>query len=170
MQLAGREIYYILIKRRGILLLIIFILAEIIMSVSGIRNSRDIIYAVEDDKVQYTEYMEVLSGPHTEEKKVFVNDLFQQVQKAKEKQNETVDHYIRGEAGKEEFYRTSEESEELLSHEQIINLLENQLLYISENPEQRYWIYENGWIGFFKSNSMDILLMVIILVGVLGFP
>ncbi|MCU6761687.1 ABC-2 family transporter protein [uncultured Roseburia sp.] len=167
MQLAGREIYHILIKRRGILLLIIFILAEIIMSVSGIRNSRDIIYAVEDDKVQYTEYMEVLSGPHTEEKKVFVNDLFQQVQKAKEKQNETVDRYIRGEAGKEEFYRTSEESEELLSHEQIINLLENQLLYISENPEQRYWIYENGWIGFFKSNSMDILLMVIILVGVL---
>jgi hypothetical protein len=119
--------------------------------------------ALESNREQYGAYMDEFQGKCTAEKEQAIADEYQRLDSAKAKLQTLYDGYYNGNIPKAEFERESAILTSAIANSKGFDLLYSQYIYVRENPENRFFVYTNGWDGLLASDNLDIFLVLLIL-------
>lgn len=159
------EIKKVLIYQRGVWFIPLLMLLKI-ASIAMLDHGAD--FGVETHKEEYLFYLEQVKGPMTEETQHFLRNESEKIASAKiNLENLYMDYYngviynqVMSEA---ELDALSRPFEEQIEKERGFQLIHDQYMYIRENPENRYFIYINGWNGLLAHERLDLPMLFLLL-------
>jgi hypothetical protein len=119
--------------------------------------------AIESSKEEYMVYASMFQGKCDPETEQAIESEFQRIDSAELGLRKLYDDYYDGKMTKEALERESAELEASLANARGFGAFYSQYVYVRENPENRYFMYTNGWSGLLADDSSDILLVLLIL-------
>ncbi|MEG0751070.1 MAG: DUF5050 domain-containing protein [Oscillospiraceae bacterium] len=160
-KLLGFEFEKMLLKRKGILIIFIFILLKIIFL--AVSNDNINLF-VEDNKELFFEYDSRFSGLVTEEKSALIETEYRRINDAKLRTDTLYSDLENGIISYDEFVKEVAIADEYASKQWAFNAIYNKYQYANENPSQRYFLYDNGWNALLSSERLDVIFILLILV------
>ena len=169
-KLPGREEGYILSivvyelrkmlrYRKGAIFLALFFLLKIALLVgSDIPANPD----MEEEKETYFYYLDQISGPMTEETDRFMSEESVAMSSADSAVQTAYTKFYDGLISEKLLTETVTPLMERLDNRSGFNVAYQQYLYVRQAPENRSFLYTNGWDALLSHNSMDFLLVLII--------
>lgn len=159
------EIKKVLIYQKGAWFILLFILLKI-LSLAVLDNGADL--EVEAYKEDYLHYLERVKGTLTEETQSFLREQSEKIASAKVKlENLYMDYYngvrYNQVMTEEELDSLSKPFEEQIEKEKGFQLIYDQYLYIRENPDNRYFLYTNGWNALLAHERLDLPMFFLLL-------
>lgn len=142
----------------------LFILLSLLLMIAALAagdvpaNSVEELYGEE-----YSFYMNQLEGAYTPEKELFLEEEAERISEAKISLQKLYNNYYDGKISETYFKAGIEECERIIKNERGFEVIYEQLLYIKENPENRYFMKTNGWNGLLADKTLDLFLTVTIL-------
>lgn len=119
---------------------------------------------VELNSKPYSFYLDQVKGPVLEKTETFFTEEAKKISNANVALRKAYDDYYDGKISKKEFLAVSRPLEEIVQNEKGFNLLFYQYSYVREQPDNRYFLYTNGWDGLLSHDSLDFLFLLLLLV------
>ncbi len=149
---------------------LIYILGFLILSLFGLfitdsaYNDRIELYQDE-----YNYYLDQVKGRLTDEKEALLEDEAKQMAQVEVQLTQLYNTYYKGDISEEEFEQKRTDWEKILKNEQGFEEIFQQYLYVAENPENRFFIYPNGWYGLFDVKYSELFLFIVIVLLITRF-
>jgi len=149
---------------------LIYILGFLILSLFGLfvmdsaYNDRIELYQDE-----YNYYLDQVKGRLTDEKEALLEDEAKQMAEVDIQLTQLYNAYYKGDISEEEFEQKRIDGEALLKNKQGFEEIFQQYLYVAENPENRFFIYPNGWYGLFDVKYSELFLFIVIVLLITRF-
>ncbi len=159
------ELKKILIKQHVLLVLAILLVVQ--AGYIGFRGlyTRTVSKVAENNHEIYEEYSRTLQGEWNPEKDAQLDEWLQERDACFVEYNTLVDQMLMGEITDEELYTYYENTPFCQNqYAEVLDELDQQRMYIKENPDQRYMMKTNGWIYFFEDHFVYALYFVLLLV------
>lgn len=165
MKVFSFEIKKILFYQKGIW----FILILVALKIAGLTISTNgVDLSVEKYKKDYLFYLEQVKGQLTNETKNYLREESEKIAAAKIKLNNLyMDYYnsvlnnqVMSEA---ELDSLSRPYEKQIEREKGFQLIYDQYMYIRENPNNRYFLYTNGWNALLAHEQLDLPMFFLLL-------
>lgn len=118
---------------------------------------------IEMNTSQYSVYLKQVQGSYSEETERFFANEAAKISDATVALQKVSDAYYDGNMGKQEFLAASDSLVSILQNEKGFQLIYDQYTYIRENPDNRYFLYTNGWEGLLANDSLDFLWLLLLL-------
>ena len=160
MQMIIYEVKKMYLHHKGLVFLALFVLLSFLLLFASDKSFNP---ALEENKSQYTAYLDVVKGNLSTEKEQFLTDESRSLNEGKASLNKLYDNFYDGQMSEDDFDRERIPLEELLSNQDGFELIFEQYVYVRENPSQRFMLYRNGWDALLSNDSLDFLLILIIL-------
>ncbi|MBU5426896.1 hypothetical protein KQI41_10785 [Tissierella pigra] len=159
------EIKKVFIYQKGAWFILLLVLLKI-LSLIILDNGSDI--RLEADKEDYLFYLEQVKGALTEETQSFLRDESGKIASAKVKLENLYSDYYDGVIynqvmPEEELDSLSKPFEEQIEKEKGFQLIYDQYMYIRENPDNRYFLYTNGWNALLAHERLDLPMFFLLL-------
>ncbi|REK77627.1 ABC transporter permease [Paenibacillus paeoniae] len=119
---------------------------------------------IELNASQYAFYLNQVKGAYSEESEHFFANESAKISETKVKLKEASDDFYDGNINESEYILISTPLEEILQYEKGYKIIYDQFIYIREEPEQRYFLYTNGWDGLISNDNLDFLYILLLLV------
>ncbi|TCO72166.1 ABC transporter permease [Marinisporobacter balticus] len=149
------------IHQKGILFVGLFIVLSMILL---FVRDKPVNLSFEESRSQYDVYLEKVEGRLTEQTEQFLLDESHKINQAKINLDKVYDSYYDGNITEDDFLQERNHLEEVLYNQDGFERIFEQYLYVRENPEQRYFLYTNGWDGLLSNDNLDFLIVLLILV------
>ena len=148
------EAYKILIMKKGIMIIVLFILGS-----GYFYSNHD--YYLSGGELTYKEYMNKLEGPLSREKEVFLKKEKKKYKEAIRKTEEIEDMYNNEEITMLESMNLKEKYERILINYPIFEKVWKKYEFVKENPESEF-VYDSGYKLLFntKDNSMKVAVIL----------
>lgn len=154
------ELRKIFVHRKGILIVFLFCLLSIaVLSITDVPKDRPQDQAGEE----YKYWIDLLCGPLDTSKEEMIQDTSKEISDANIALAELRNKYYAGEISFEQYDNQQQKIEAVLTNESGFNVIYNQYRYISENPENRYFVATNGWSGLLKQDISQTILFIVTL-------
>ncbi len=149
---------------------LIYILGFLILSLFGLF----VTYSAYNDRIElyqdeYNYYLNQVKGRLTDEKEALLEDEAKQMAQVEVQLTQLYNTYYKGDISEEEFEQKRTDWEKLLKNEQGFEEIFQQYLYVAENPENRFFIYPNGWYGLFDVKYSELFLFIVIVLLITRF-
>ncbi|WP_438431480.1 DUF5050 domain-containing protein [Gorillibacterium sp. sgz500922] len=118
---------------------------------------------MELNRSEYQFYLHQVQGPYSEATGSFFSKEAARISDAKVALQRITDNFYDGEIGEQEFLTQSETLANLLKNETGFKLAYKQYVYVREHPDQRDFLYTNGWDGLLSNDSLDLLFVLLVL-------
>lgn len=128
--------------------------------------SRSVDMTIEANKSSYVLLMHKIFGKNNAYKTNSINDLVKEVNDANNKILKKADKYESGEISQTDYIDYSFKLSEILSQKDIVERINSQKEYVTQDQKHRYYIYENGWTNLLQNTGIDILLFIFILLSI----
>lgn len=144
--------------QKGILILLLCLLCRILVLLV-----MDVPYddKLEQNRESYQFYLEQIDGKLDEEKAVFLEEEAEKIAKATSDFQTQYDDI--NSMTQEEWTKRAESIAKTLENESGFDVIYEQYLYVKEEPEQRYFLYTNGWNSLLANDSLDWFTVILIL-------
>lgn len=149
-----------LLYHHGGIILLLFAVLSAVTTLAG-SGAPDV--KLELSKEGFLEYMSVFSGRLTDEKSVYFFDEGNRISTAEDDRAALYDLYYAGEVTEDELSAQLAGINETLGQKAAFELVSNQYSYIVSDPENRYFLYTNGWDALLSKNTLDVLLTAAVL-------
>jgi hypothetical protein len=110
------------------------------------------------------QYLMKVNGKLTEEKENFIANEEKRLNDANSESNNIADRYIKGEISEEEFILKNKKIDKQLEKADAFKILYDQYKFIKQKPEERFFLYTNGWTNLLAHESLDMILIFLILI------
>ena len=159
------EIKKVLIYQKGAWFIPLLILLKI-LSLAILDDGADL--SLEANKGDYIFYLEQVKGPMTEETESFLREESEKIASAKGKLENLYSDYYDGVLynqvmPEEELDSLSKPFEEQIEKEKGFQLIYDQYMYVRENPDNRYFLYTNGWNALLAHERLDLPMFFLLL-------
>lgn len=151
------ELKKLLYKRKGLVFLLLFTGLKLL---SLLLFDTPVNQQMEIEKSSYRQQLEFLSGPLTKNNHTWFSETSASIAKAESIVQITYAQYYAGELTEDELHRTVDPMLTLLESRNGFNLAYQQFLYVRQNPENRYFLYTNGWDALLSFEQLDYLLIL----------
>lgn len=155
MRLYLEELYKIMKKRYGCILLLGMVVTKLLFGFFLAEDSHHTNFLLEENKKVFLQYEKELGGKLTKQKQKKIKFLMKQQNQANEFLLEQGKLLTEGTITMEEYQEHSIKEREILQKREVINLLNEQYQYAKINKEHRFLLYPNGWINFFQKAGKD---------------
>jgi len=118
---------------------------------------------IEAERDRYLSYMQQIEGPPSDEKTEFIRSKAENISQTDKRLSELALLFKDREIGAEDYVTERKKLLEGYNERTVINILFHECEYVDEAPEDRYYLYKNGWLALLNEPEMDIILMVSIL-------
>ncbi len=118
---------------------------------------------------QYHYYMNELKGPMDEEKENFIIEEAKKIANAQVDLTNLYDAYYDGNIAEDTFNEEANHLRDILKNKDGFEQIYKQYLYVVEKPENRYFMYKNGWSGLLENKPYEglfILALVLIITNI----
>lgn len=150
-------------KKRGFFLIIIFILLKCLFAYT--QNDRfKINDVVEENKDSYFYYLNILNGKLNDSKELFIKNSDDEIADAKSVIDSIFFSLTKGEISGIEYSSKVYDTTKILDREEAFSAIYGQYLRIQENPENQYFIYENGWKMLLAQEKLDLFMLMLIII------
>ena len=166
MRVFIQEIKKNFIKRYIFLLVLLVVIIKAIYGLAFEDSSDYVNGYIEADKEIYMEYMAPISGKSTDEKEFIINNIISEYEEVEKKVSSAADLFISKEMTEKEYAKLSLEAKSTLDKRELINALRSQQNYVNMDRENRYYVYQNGWLNFFGEINIDYWLIVILIIAI----
>lgn len=159
------ELKKILIKQRVLLVLAILLVVQ--AGYIGFRGlySHTVSKVAEKNNEIYEEYSHTLQGKWNPEKDARLDEWLQERDACTMEYNNLVDKMLMGEITDEALYTYYKKTPFCQNqYMEVLDELDQQRMYVKENPDQRYMMKTNGWIYFFEDHFVYALYFILLLV------
>jgi len=146
--------------QKGLIIVILFVAFSVGMLLG---NEKPTSLAVEDSKGQYMTYIEQVQGRLSENTEQFLASEYNRINEAQIAIDKLYDSYYNGKLSESEFIPERDRLESILVNRDGFELVYDQYIYVRENPDNRNFLYRNGWDGLLSNDSFDFLLVLTIL-------
>lgn len=154
------EIKKMYIHQKGIFFVALFVLLNIIIL---IVTDKPVNSSLEESKNQYDAYLKKVEGPLSSQTEQFLLEEANTIKEAKISLDKLYDNYYDGTITKAKFSQKRDHLEKVLLNQDGFERIYEQYIYNRENPDQRYFLYTNGWEGLLSNENLDILTVILIL-------
>lgn len=154
------ELKKILLKRYGIVMILIALLLKIISLICS-SDAAAINIQMEENKAVFLSYIQTLSGEINEEKLQFIRceeEYFANTQAAYKKMEQ---QYLNGSCTQLDYLQAVEAHEAAEEKQAAFSVVQGQYL-AAQSDSQRYFMYTNGWARLLTGNSIDWVLIFLI--------
>ena len=148
------EFRKLFIKQKKYLFVLVFIVIELFFL---FNPAYDINTEMEKYKDLYNEYMVTLSGKLNDEKASFVRGEYDSIEQSERERDRAYNDFEAGRITYDEFERIIYELDERVLKRPVVNLLYVRLSYVSASPENRYFLYDNGWVALLGAEDLILL-------------
>ena len=146
--------------QKGLVIVFLFVVLSIcVLLVSDKPTS----LAVEDSRDQYMKYIDQVQGSLSEGTEQFLSSESNRISEAQIAIDKLYGSYYNGALSENEFTIERNRLESILANRSGFELVYEQYIYVRENPENRSFLYRNGWDGLLSNDSLDFLLVLTIL-------
>lgn len=163
MELFTCELKKLLFKRRGLLLIVLFFLLRL---GSLILLDTPVNEDLELYREDYDFYLTRAEGPLTEESAALLDEISQKIIEASVEIPRLYNSFYDGNITQKELSSQVAPYEETLSRQNGFELLYEQFIYVREDPERRYLLYDNGWNGLLTSDALDMGVVGLLLLTI----
>ncbi|MGN7384936.1 DUF5050 domain-containing protein [Paenibacillus sp. SAFN-117] len=119
---------------------------------------------VELNAPQYFYYLDQVRGPSSEESERFLTNESRRISDANVALRKAYDDHYDGNLSEDELVAITRPLEDIVRNERGFNLVFDQYSYIREQPDNRYFLYTNGWDGLLSHDSLDLFFLLLLLV------
>ncbi|GIP35360.1 DUF5050 domain-containing protein [Paenibacillus sp. J2TS4] len=119
---------------------------------------------VEFNSAQYSFYLDQVRGSSSEETERFLTNESRRISDANVALRKAYDDYYDGNLSEDELLAITRPLEDIVRNERGFNLVFDQYSYIREQPDNRYFLYTNGWDGLLSHDSLDLFFLLLMLV------
>lgn len=155
------EFYKIMIKQKAIMYTFLFICIKL---VSLLLSSSYSVETTEQNKILYKQYLINVNGKLTEEKERFITDEEKQMNEKNSEKINIVSKYLNREISEEEYILKLKDIDNALKKRDAFKILYDQYQYVKQDPENRYFLYTNGWTNLLAPDSPDMILIFLLLI------
>ncbi len=113
-------------------------------------------------KGEYSKYVKEFQGPLSGELESRVEQLNRQQQEAQDKIVQLALGVEDGILRQKDYVDGLLECYDVLEQTEVTRALNNQLNYIKEDPERRYFMYPNGWVSLFQGMKPDYMYLIVL--------
>lgn len=157
------EIRNLLIKRYGMAIILTFLIVKII-TFSFSYLIQEAVFLFTPDTSAYEKYISYYEGPYNDEKGEKIESLISSSKAAAQMIGTAYVELKAENISYDEFCMVADKYSTLAEeNEKGMSSLNEQLEYVSDNPEHRYLLDTRGWICLLKNDSLDLLLILMIL-------
>ena len=154
------EWHRIWIKQRFLLLLPLFLVLQLVVLVS---EKPCIDSSVEQNRDAYLAYISPISGKLTNQTAQKLENDHKQLLQDSEEYTEMRDAYINDTITTEEYQAAVAAMEPQLQRKPVLELAHWYYEFIKEYPDDRYFMYTNGWEAFLAQDRVDIFLLLFVM-------
>lgn len=112
------------------------------------------------DKVIYKEYMEILEGPHTEEKCKYIQEEIEKQNQLIEKEDEYSAKYRIGDIGTDEYRNIKSQIEKASKRLEVLEVINNKANYFENSYNKGEYFYDLDIKNYFENISIDLFALV----------
>lgn len=163
MLIIKQELFKLLYKKKGALILVIFCILKMVVSYYSSAGTY-VINNVEKGKSDYITYLRKVEGTITPEKEDYINKQIQQYDDVQEKMMGVIESYISEDITMQQYIEAYQKYKGVLDKKDSIAALKSQLDYVKQEPKERFFIYQNGWTYLFSHMQIDWILYFMLLV------
>ncbi|MCH5273193.1 MAG: hypothetical protein J1E35_05920 [Lachnospiraceae bacterium] len=146
----------------GVIVLVLLIV-RLLSGVFLTENSSGVNSLVELIKEDYLEFIDEFGGAVSKEFESRVLQMNAQQQEAEDRIVQLALGVEDGVLRQKDYVDGLLECYEVLEQKEVMKALNNQLNYIKENPERRYFMYTNGWVSLFQNMKLDYMYLVVLI-------
>lgn len=163
------EFYKLLIKRKGILIILIFMFIKLLtltFSVQSVNSKLD------ENLTVYNEYMVNISGKLNIEKESYIINEKNKITKASSLVNKIIEDYQNGSITEEEYTDKILSLNKVLDKQRCFNIIYSQYEYVKKDTNRRYFLYTQGWNALLGKEQLDwafMLLLMMVVTPVFAF-
>nr|WP_275444067.1 DUF5050 domain-containing protein [Lysinibacillus fusiformis] len=148
------------IHNKGLLFIGLYLVLKIVgLIVFDTPLNKDI----EMNSSQYFHYLNQVNGPYSKEIAEFFSNQSNEIENANIAIEKAYNNYYDGNITEEELKTVTKPLEKIVQNESGFKVIFDQFMYIREKPEERYFLYTNGWDGLLSSDNLDVLFLLLIL-------
>lgn len=119
---------------------------------------------IEMNSGPYSYYLDQVNGPYSEDTERFFANESKTISDANIVLRKAYDNWYDGKISEQEFEALSGPLDKIVQNERGFKLIYDQFAYIREHPDNRYFLYTNGWNGLLANDSLDFLFLALLLV------
>lgn len=161
MSLLVYEMKKMFFHQKGLLFIsLFFILSMTTLLIFDTPKNPDI----ELNSEQYNYYLNQVKGPYSEETEQFFVNESKRITEANVALEKIYNDYYDGNISENEMLNLSRPLEKIVENESGFKVIFDQYTYIQENPDDRYFLYPNGWDGLLSTDSLDLLFLLLLLI------
>jgi hypothetical protein len=154
------EIKKMYIHQKGLLFVVIFFLLNVFILVIA---DKPVNSSFEKSREQYFTYLKKVEGPLSAQTEDFLFNESNTIKNSKINLDKLYDNYYDGTINEDVFSQKRNQLEKILRNQEGFERIYEQYIYIRENPDQRYFLYTNGWDGLLSNENLDFLTVILIL-------
>lgn len=160
MRITLCELKKIMYYQKGLFYIILFFIVSVALLIVNdcAYNNKIEIY-----KDEYNYYMDVIKGKMNEKKVKYLENEADKIARANFDLTQLYNQYYSGEVSKMEFEKQENILNDIVENQNGFEEIFKDYLYVSENAENRYFLYSNGWNGLLSNENLEIILFIIIL-------
>lgn len=157
------EYIKMLIKKRGFYLIIAFLVVRCIVTIAQ-NDTYQVNSVIEQNKGNYFYYLSNINGQLNESKEQFIKNSQLEIENAHSNSDAAFNKLVTGEISENNYFNICNNSKDVIEKEDAFGAINGQYFRVKESPQNRYFIYENGWILFLGKESLDFLMVILILI------
>lgn len=161
MRILFYEFKKILFKQKAIIFILLFILLKLMVLYS--TNSYSV-ETTEQNKAFYKQYLMEVTGELTPEKEAFIKNEENRINELNFEEIDIVDKYLSEKIEDSEFTLKINEINSSLKKSDAFKIINDQYKYVKQSPENRYFLYTNGWTNLLAPERLDMLLIFLLLI------
>lgn len=112
---------------------------------------------------EYSFYLNHVKGQYLEKKDQFILNESNKVSTANIALQKAYEDYYDGKITKAKLVSLTLPLEKIVQYEAGFRLIFDQYMYVRENPDDRYFLYTNGWNGLLSTDDLDFLFILLLL-------
>lgn len=155
----GWELKKVLLKRWGLLLILLILNVQCALNLLGATNANP---TIEKNKAAYLSYVNRVAGPLTEAKGQSIQAEQARIAKSEETQKTLVRQLFEASLTQKGLKQETDIGTTLKNKNGFL-ILNDQYQYIKQDSTRRYFLYVNGWNALLTSESPDLLLILLVL-------
>lgn len=160
MRVLFYEFNKIFFKQKGLMFILLFICIKVIVLFSATSYS---IETTEENRNLYKEYLMNVSGKLTIEKEAYIKNEKEQLDNLNSEKNQVINDYRIGKIDDNEYILRLNEVDNKLKNSDAFKIIYDQYQYVKQDPDNRYFLYINGWTNLLVPERPDIILIFLLL-------
>ncbi|WMJ80048.1 hypothetical protein RBU49_14570 [Clostridium sp. MB40-C1] len=160
MRVLFYEFKKVLFKQKAIIFIALFICIKLLVLSSTASYS---VETTEENKSFYKEYLMNVNGKLTPKKESYIRNEKERIGNIKSQEDEVLNKYLKGDINNSEYILQLSEVNSSLKKSEAFKIIYDQYKYVKQDPNNRYFLYTNGWTNLLSPESPDIILVLLLL-------